>query len=220
MLGDQDEDKRQNPLNPLRKAMRRRNVKKVDFAAANSYLEPDDTQFSSSSEDEEENEMNGQDRNEPEEQRAEQNEIEQDATVAPLNTRERTINGKRDDDIKNEPDARNGLEQVNGNDQGRTSDETPDGNRSSPPPSHEDTDYHIEDGTSTKSRKGTPRNTDSFFKDESVETRKINLTPSILRDPSNAPPQQYPEPEVREPFASIWYVVLTSHADEGSGQQP
>lgn len=127
MLGDQDEDKRQNPLNPLRKAMRRRNVKKVDFAAANSYLEPDDTQFSSS-EDEEEDEIHGQNRNEPEEQRGEQNEIEQDATVAPLNTRERTINGKRDDEIKNEADARNGLEQANGNDLTRTSDETTDGN--------------------------------------------------------------------------------------------
>ena len=54
----------------------------------------------------------------------------------------------------------------------------------------------IEDGTSSRSRKGTVRNTDSFFKDESVETRKINLTPSLLRDDSNAPPQQNFEPEV------------------------
>lgn len=29
------------------------------------------------------------------------------------------------------------------------------------------------------------RNTDSFFKDDGVETRKINLTPSLLRDDSN-----------------------------------
>ena len=37
----------------------------------------------------------------------------------------------------------------------------------------------------TTSRKGTVRNTDSFFKDDGVETRKINLTPSLLRDDSN-----------------------------------
>ncbi len=36
-----------------------------------------------------------------------------------------------------------------------------------------------------KSRKGTLRNTDSFFKDDSVETRKITLTPNILRDDSS-----------------------------------
>lgn len=42
-----------------------------------------------------------------------------------------------------------------------------------------------DDGSATKSRKGTVRVTDSFFKDDSVETRKINLTPSLLRDDSN-----------------------------------
>ena len=29
------------------------------------------------------------------------------------------------------------------------------------------------------------RNTDSFFKDDNLETRKINLTPSLLRDDSS-----------------------------------
>ena len=33
-----------------------------------------------------------------------------------------------------------------------------------------------------KSRKGTPRNTDSFLKDDSIETRKITLTPGLLRE--------------------------------------
>lgn len=36
-----------------------------------------------------------------------------------------------------------------------------------------------------KSRRGTVRNTDSFFKDDSVETRKITLTPNLLRDDSS-----------------------------------
>ena len=37
-----------------------------------------------------------------------------------------------------------------------------------------------------KSRNGTVRNTDSFFKDDSVETRKITLTPNLLRDDSSS----------------------------------
>lgn len=37
------------------------------------------------------------------------------------------------------------------------------------------------DGLS-RSRNGTVRNTDSFFKDESLETKKITLTPNLLRD--------------------------------------
>lgn len=35
------------------------------------------------------------------------------------------------------------------------------------------------------SRNGTLRNTDSFFKDDNVETRKITLTPNLLRDDSS-----------------------------------
>lgn len=35
-----------------------------------------------------------------------------------------------------------------------------------------------------RSRNGTVRNTDSFFKDDTVETRKITITPNLLRDDS------------------------------------
>ncbi|KAM4062311.1 RING finger domain-containing protein [Hirsutella rhossiliensis] len=37
-------------------------------------------------------------------------------------------------------------------------------------------------GGPSRSRNGTVRNTDSFFKDESLETKKITLTPNLLRD--------------------------------------
>lgn len=37
----------------------------------------------------------------------------------------------------------------------------------------------------SKSRNGTLRNTDSFFKDDTVETKKITLTPNLLRDDSS-----------------------------------
>ncbi|TQS38685.1 hypothetical protein Golomagni_00804 [Golovinomyces magnicellulatus] len=39
-----------------------------------------------------------------------------------------------------------------------------------------------------KPRSGSHRNTDSFFQDDSVETRKITLTPNLLRDDSSSPP--------------------------------
>ncbi|KHO01175.1 SH3 domain containing protein [Metarhizium album ARSEF 1941] len=40
----------------------------------------------------------------------------------------------------------------------------------------------------SRSRNGTVRNTDSFFKDESVETKKITLTPNLLRDDNTPRP--------------------------------
>ncbi|KKA30556.1 hypothetical protein TD95_003768 [Thielaviopsis punctulata] len=38
----------------------------------------------------------------------------------------------------------------------------------------------------SRSRNGTVRNTDSFFKDDTVETKKITLTPNLLRDDNAA----------------------------------
>ena len=43
------------------------------------------------------------------------------------------------------------------------------------------------DGTG-RSRNGTVRNTDSFYKDDSVETRKITITPNLLRDDGTSRP--------------------------------
>lgn len=43
------------------------------------------------------------------------------------------------------------------------------------------------DGTG-RSRNGTVRNTDSFYKDDSVETRKITITPNLLRDDGTTRP--------------------------------
>lgn len=45
---------------------------------------------------------------------------------------------------------------------------------------------YVDEGSSGKSRKGTVRNTDSFFRDDNTETRRINLTPSLLRDDSSS----------------------------------
>ncbi|KAK7416814.1 protein phosphatase regulator [Neonectria magnoliae] len=40
----------------------------------------------------------------------------------------------------------------------------------------------------SKSRNGTVRNTDSFFRDDTVETKKITLTPNLLRDDNQPRP--------------------------------
>ncbi|WAO90874.1 SH3 domain-containing protein [Fusarium falciforme] len=42
----------------------------------------------------------------------------------------------------------------------------------------------------SKSRNGTVRNTDSFYRDETVETKKITLTPNLLRDDNQPRPSQ------------------------------
>ncbi|KAG7428725.1 Tip elongation aberrant protein Tea4 [Fusarium oxysporum f. sp. raphani] len=42
----------------------------------------------------------------------------------------------------------------------------------------------------SRSRNGTVRNTDSFFRDETVETKKITLTPNLLRDDNQPRPSQ------------------------------
>ena len=126
MLGDQDEDKRQNPLNPLKKAILRRNVKKVEFAG-NSYVEPSDQEYSSDEDDGDNIEYGGQEQNGSEEQRQDQaRDADELAAVAPLNTRERTVNGRRPDDVATEPESRTGGD--TGPEQVRSSDDTFDHN--------------------------------------------------------------------------------------------
>ena len=131
MLGDQDEDKRQNPLNPLKKAMRRRNVKKVEFAG-NSYVEPSDVEYSSDEEEEDNGEFGVQEQNESEEQRQDHaTDAEETVAVAPLSTRDRPVNGRRLDTESTEPDPGNGIDQTNGAEQARDSDEIFDRNGTS-----------------------------------------------------------------------------------------
>lgn len=48
----------------------------------------------------------------------------------------------------------------------------------------------LETKPESRSRNGTVRNTDSFFKDETVETKKISLTPNLLRDDNQPRPSQ------------------------------
>ncbi|KAL9090344.1 MAG: hypothetical protein Q9165_005378 [Trypethelium subeluteriae] len=173
MLGDNPEKSK----NPLKKAMRRRNAKTVTFTAP-TYVEPQD--FGDFSDEEEHGELetlaNGSANNGDEQEIAEgtnHEEVERDETavVEPLK-----VNGASKSPAPENPEgAVSGEDNVaepasDDSAKPRTSDEI-----ISPP-----------DGSRGRSRNGTMRNTDSFFKDDSVETRKITLTPNLLRDDSSS----------------------------------
>lgn len=53
-----------------------------------------------------------------------------------------------------------------------------------------------------RSRNGVVRNTDSFFKDDTLETKKISLTPNLLRDDSLTSQQPDKDSRVRGSFES------------------
>ena len=96
MLGDQEEDKKgASPLNPLKKAMRRRNVKTVQFTAP-SYVEPSENEYSSDEDEEGDGEYGNTEQDIAEQHNEEPAGDDDDtATVAPLNTRDRLVNHKQ-----------------------------------------------------------------------------------------------------------------------------
>jgi hypothetical protein len=156
MLGDTAEKTK----NPLKKAMRRRNAKNVQFAPP-TYVEASDYDYSS---DEGDGELFGG----PEPKQIQQ---QQNAATDEL---------ADDDNLQVQPLKVNGAKkdangQVDGD--GRSSsDSTKREERGS-----DDADRPLDPKVT---RNGTVRNTDSFFKDENTETRKITLTPNLLRDDS------------------------------------
>ena len=188
MLGDNPEKSK----NPLKKAMRRRNAKTVTFSAP-TYVEASDVDYSTDEEGDEEGIAEGvepAEAGEPESQQAQ----DKADVVEPLKVRGQATEDSPIDDIQSSAKPEdNNLEQtaaaiVAVSDKPRTSDEIFE---------HQGRSFEVEvckanlltfidDGPTSKSRKGTVRNTDSFFKDDSVETRKINLTPSLLRDDSSS----------------------------------
>ncbi|KAI9801203.1 MAG: hypothetical protein M1825_003477 [Sarcosagium campestre] len=159
MLGDNHEKSK----NPLKKAMRRRNAKTVQFSAP-TYVEASDIDYSS-----EEGEADGEpDGNEVEAEPVAHAPDEQDEITAiePLKPKNPGKDPKTD--LRESSDVtRDSIETDARSDRTHSLDESEEGLEGS-----------------HKSRNGTVRNTDSFFKDDSVETRKITLTPNLLRDDS------------------------------------
>ena len=160
MLGDQAEKSK----NPIKKAIRRRNAKTVAFAPP-TYVEASDVDYSTDEEDGDEifygQNVQQEQNTDQQEQKAEEDEIK---AVEPLKPRA-DLREVKADPAEGEASRADGS--LNSSDTARTSDDFFDGK------------------VESKSRNGTVRNTDSFFKDDSVETRKITLTPNLLRDDSS-----------------------------------
>ncbi|RFU28857.1 hypothetical protein B7463_g7474, partial [Scytalidium lignicola] len=155
MLGDAAEKSK----NPLKKAIRRKYSKTVTFAAP-TYVEASDVDYST--EEEDTDELFGQQEQQVEIQdQTEEDEISQ---VEPLKPRAELRDPKPD---SADQDADPAESTKISSDSTRNSEEIFEGRQEN------------------RSRNGTVRNTDSFFKDDSVETRKITLTPNLLRDDSS-----------------------------------
>jgi hypothetical protein len=167
MLGDNPEKTR----NPLKKAMRRRTAKTVQFAAP-TYVEASDYDYSTEDEDgmidpygsamEPQHEQSS-DRGAPAE--VEERNAPEEANVHATRrfSGESFNNGKASLDSSNKASMDSKRSSI---DDPQLSPKLVDRSEAAP----------------LKSRKGTPRNADSFLKDEGMETRKMTLTPGLLRD--------------------------------------
>lgn len=164
MLGDQAEKSK----NPLKKAIRRRNAKTVTFSAP-TYVEASDVEYSSD-EEEGENPFYSREDQQAETQEAAQ-EVDEAITVEPLKSRdakEEKAETVEANAVASEVAAKSSLEAS----------------------SRSSSDVFDSQSEGSRSRNGTVRNTDSFFKDDSVETRKITITPALFRDDSSNPTEQ------------------------------
>lgn len=159
MLGDTAEKTK----NPLKKAMKRRNQKNVQFGAP-TYVEASDYDYSS---DEEGGELFGG----PEPKQAQQQ--QQQAA--------QKSESEKDESLEVKPLKLGGIKKVS-SEESRTSSEESVKDDETSKASDEISDRPLDPKVS---RNGTLRNTDSFFKDENTETRKITLTPNLLRDDSS-----------------------------------
>lgn len=165
MLGDQQQEKSKATF----KTAIRRRKKTVTFAAP-TYVDYSDIEYSTDEDDDQEEIFARQ-------QMAAQQAREQAAAAE---------SGHDDDDgdaseVEDES-ARVEPLKMRAAKEAKTAEEE-DSDAEHPRPSSEDFFDTKSDGAS-RSRNGTLRNTDSFFKDDSVETKKITLTPNLLRDDS------------------------------------
>lgn len=159
MLGDNSEKSK----NPLKKAMRRRNAKTVNFAPP-TYIEASDVEFSSDDDSEHGDFFNDDETVESEEGDA-QDQTE-DIVVEPL--RPKAQKEKPAEQAEEAEQQENKESERSISDPRRSSEEF----------------FDPEEPTVSRSRNGTVRNTDSFFKDDTAEPKKISLTPNLLRDES------------------------------------
>ncbi len=163
MLADSTEKSK----NPLKKAMRRRNAKTVQFTAP-TYYEPSEYDYSDEDEEEGEDETLDQLEDQDEVDSSEDQEEATGTTAEHLD---------QSDDI-----ATSGIQRLKSNDSLRNEPASP----VKAQQSYGGLEQQQTEEPFQRSRKGVVRNTDSFFKDDTVETKKISLTPRLLRGDSES----------------------------------
>ncbi|KAI0122154.1 hypothetical protein F4814DRAFT_446095 [Daldinia grandis] len=164
MLGDQAEKTKGTAI----KTAIRRRKKTVTFTAP-TYVDYSDPEFSSDEEDDDSEK-------ELEEQGSQQQKQEQKGSADDVSD--------DDDSAKVEPLKPKGLQKQVKSDSPKTDDKD---NALSPVQNDRRDSSDIFDHKGERiTRNGTVRNTDSFFKDETIETKKITLTPGLLRDDNEA----------------------------------
>ncbi|KAI0386196.1 hypothetical protein F5Y04DRAFT_289908 [Hypomontagnella monticulosa] len=168
MLGDQAEKAK----NPIKAAMKRRKLKTVTFTAP-TYVDYSDIDYSTEEEegDEEKQALQQTD--------SQQQSQTQDDKLASQQTKDEVSDD--DESAKVEPLKPKGPQK-----QVRVESAKAEERSSSDLVAQGDVRRDSNDMFDGKServtRNGTVRNTDSFFKDETIETKKITLTPGLLRD--------------------------------------
>lgn len=180
MLGDNSEKSK----NPLKKAMRRRNAKSVNFAAP-TYIEASDVEYSTD-EDDEHGDFFDDETETVESEDGELQEHNDDIVVEPLRPKplkEKPAEQAVATDLpdKQEPGRASGEPR-------RSSEDSLDSggmHATLPLLSPGPDPRNSTEPTVSRSRNGTVRNTDSFFKDDTAEPKKISLTPNLLRDESS-----------------------------------
>ncbi|KAL2024493.1 hypothetical protein VTK56DRAFT_8304 [Thermocarpiscus australiensis] len=184
MLGDQAEKAR----NPIKSAMKRRKTKTVQFAAP-TYVDYSDVDYSTGEEDVEaeyfaQQQQQGQQaqqsqQSQQSQQTATEPEVEDEsAKVEPLRPRSQPNEAK----TESKRQERGGETEASAN------------SKAASRVAEEVTELKASDGPK-KTSDGTVR--DSFFKDDTVETKKITLTPNLLRD-DNAPRVSSDSKEVKQ----------------------
>ncbi|KAI1430795.1 hypothetical protein GGR50DRAFT_698642 [Xylaria sp. CBS 124048] len=160
MLGDQAEKSK----NSLMEAMKRRKAKNVTFAAP-TYVDYSDVEYSDEEEEEDDDETQQHAAQQADQQKSQQ----AAATVL-------------DDDESAKVEPLKPRAQKHGNVDNVGYEEGDRAESSTQQPPRGSSDEFSDSRTERTTRNGTVRNTDSFFKDDTIETKKITLTPGLLRD--------------------------------------
>jgi hypothetical protein len=188
MLGDNPEKSK----NPLKKAMRRRNAKTVQFAAP-TYYEPSDYEYSDEEEDGDESQLDqGID----------------DNTDDDSNSQNEASGAERESQAQRDAASANGIQRMTSNDSLKSDLSS---NSSTKAQQQEPTavDQNRTEEALSRSRKGVVRNTDSFFRDDTVETKKISLTPRLLRGDSESGQPAVQEVQQRQSLDTFEKVIGT-----------